>query len=434
MLLILADHETPRLKYITKLIFKQLCGIEYNITTSVESFNQHKGPALNYSSSESGGTNCLRIEPVSLLFEHDIQVKKVVKSSSWYGLPAIALEGEVFDPLAMSFYLVSRYEEYGGFTPDDHKRFPASASCLVQLGLIQKPLVNLWALRLLDLLKEKYPNLEAKPRKYRFASSIDIDQAWKFRHKGFVRNAAGFLRDALKGQWSEVRQRLQVLTGYIPDPFFNFNWQRSLHVKHDTEVQYFVLLGQRGKFDKNTSIEELAFRDLIEELNTHSHVGLHPSYRSNTNFLALSREKSALENILAHDVEVSRQHYLMHKMPDTYERLMDLGIKQDHTMGYSTHAGFRAGIAAPFQFFNLQRNAEEKLELIPFCLMDITPLHYMGLKPEQGKELCADLIWEVKNVGGLFVSLWHNESLSEDGRWKGWRRVYEYLIEAGRSE
>ena len=36
---------------------------------------------------------------------------------------------------------------------------------------------------------------------------------------------------------------------------------------------------------------------------------------------------------------------------------------------------------------------------------------------------------KVKDVKGTFVSVWHNESLSDEGIWKGWKTVYEQMIE-----
>ena len=97
-------------------------------------------------------------------------------------------------------------------------------------------------------------------------------------------------------------------------------------------------------------------------------------------------------------------------------------------MGYSTHLGFRAGIAAPFYFFDLTKNESTNLKLYPFCAMDITPLHYMKQNPDEAIETLTELMNEVKAVNGLFVSLWHNESFSETERWKGWRKVYEALL------
>jgi hypothetical protein len=38
------------------------------------------------------------------------------------------------------------------------------------------------------------------------------------------------------------------------------------------------------------------------------------------------------------------------------------------------------------------------------------------------------LIEEVKAVNGTFVSLWHNETLSNEKSWIGWHNVYEEMI------
>jgi myosin-crossreactive antigen len=115
-------------------------------------------------------------------------------------------------------------------------------------------------------------------------------------------------------------------------------------------------------------------------------------------------------------------------MPATYRLLLELGIKEDHTMGYSTHLGFRAGIAAPFYWFDLETNEQTELRLMPFCAMDITPLHYRGESPSEATETIHELMLKVHEVGGLFVSLWHNESFSETERWIGWSSVYEDIL------
>jgi hypothetical protein len=39
-----------------------------------------------------------------------------------------------------------------------------------------------------------------------------------------------------------------------------------------------------------------------------------------------------------------------------------------------------------------------------------------------------DLRNEVKAVNGAFITLFHNESLSNHLRWKGWKRLYESMI------
>lgn len=60
--------------------------------------------------------------------------------------------------------------------------------------------------------------------------------------------------------------------------------------------------------------------------------------------------------------------------------------------------------------------------------MDVTLRDYYRLDAMSGIELSKSLVDAVKSVNGEFVSLWHNESFSESGRWKGWRLVYEEVL------
>ena len=80
-------------------------------------------------------------------------------------------------------------------------------------------------------------------------------------------------------------------------------------------------------------------------------------------------------------------------------------------------------------FYDLEKDQSSELLLYPFCSMDITPLHYYKLSPEQAIEKNLELLNRVKAVNGVFISLWHNESLSGTGRWEGgWTKVYEQLL------
>jgi len=250
-----------------------------------------------------------------------------------------------------------------------------------------------------------------------------------------LRNILGTFRDLATNKWENLLDRWPTLLGVKDDSFFNFDWQNQLHKKYNTVVKYFILLGDFGGFDKNISHNNIQFKALINQLlNTRNNeVGIHPSYKSNESKEQVKEEIKRLKNITKHSVTLSRQHFLMHKMPETYQILIELGIKEEHTMGYSTHLGFRAGIAAPFYFFDLTKNTTTKLKLYPFCAMDITPLHYMEQNPEQAIHTLTELMNEVKKVDGLFISLWHNESFSETERWKGWSKVYVSLLKQSRN-
>jgi hypothetical protein len=97
-------------------------------------------------------------------------------------------------------------------------------------------------------------------------------------------------------------------------------------------------------------------------------------------------------------------------------------------MGYATHIGFRAGTSLPFRFYDLGREEETGLLLHPFAVMDVTLRQYMRLRPDEAKVRIERLIDKVRITGGIFTSLWHNESLSEESEWKGWREVFEDMV------
>jgi hypothetical protein len=135
-----------------------------------------------------------------------------------------------------------------------------------------------------------------------------------------------------------------------------------------------------------------------------------------------------------HDLNVSpfpsRQHFLKLRFPETYRRLLDVGIREDWSMGYADETGFRASIATPFPWFDLERNEETPLIIHPFQAMDVTLNQYLKLSPEAALERLKSLINRTKSVGGTFTTLWHNDNLAEMDNWKGWRMVYENLLAA----
>jgi hypothetical protein len=424
--LIYAQSDTPRLRYVLDLIFVQIYQVKYHLTTIQSTFYESKSVKLNYSSTELGG---LHIVPSEILFRDDLAPLSVKIDNSNPRLPLYFSGEKHFDVLAASFYLCSRYEEYLPFRADVHNRFPAQESVLHKFDVLNTPIVNKWARQLMEDLHMRCPTFRFKKPNFRFISTIDVDQAWKYKYKGLRRNIGGFLRDTIKGDFDAVKERRDVLKGRMDDPFYTFGELQTLHNQYQTNCQYFIQVGSHGRFDKNHSIKHPKFIELIKRIATENKIGIHPSYASNKKFEKVEKEKSSLELVIQDNIISSRQHFLMHSMRDTYQNLLKLGIKEDHTMGYSTNMGFRAGIAHPFYYFNLYNNETTELLLFPFCLMDITPMHYMGLQIDEAKKVVHDQIEVIRKYGGLYISLWHNESLSENGRWKGWKSLYTYVLE-----
>ena len=168
---------------------------------------------------------------------------------------------------------------------------------------------------------------------------------------------------------------------------------------------------------------------MIKHLADHAQMGIHPSFASNFDFETLKMEKNRLENIVNKEVIHSRQHFLKLELPKTYRNLNELLVEFDYSMGYASMPGFRASICTPFYFYDLELEKMTNLMVHPFCVMDATFKFYLKYNPEKSLDTIKYFVDQVKNVNGQFVSLWHNEAWSDYKEWKGWKNLYQNMIE-----
>ena len=66
---------------------------------------------------------------------------------------------------------------------------------------------------------------------------------------------------------------------------------------------------------------------------------------------------------------------------------------------------------------------------IPFQVMDRALLQGLGLYPNQAVEQTLAMAKAVKEVGGVFVTIFHNETQSGVNEWKGWEGVLKQIVE-----
>lgn len=430
-MLILVPKTTNRLHYIFDLIIKELLGISYKFTTDNETFTSYNGPKFHY------GNNQFWNEPfqkaTDILFQHDIAEKeiKIVDYKDVKAIFPVYNDKSIFpfDIFAASFYLVSRYEEYLPHINDKHDRFQAKDSILVKMNMLEKPLVNIWAIELGNILTAIYPVLQLKKRTFTFVPTYDVDAAWAYKNKGIFRTTAAYARDLLNLDFKECSKRWNVITGYEKDPFDTFDYQIELQKELKLHPKYFILCGEYDLNDKNISLRNNEFQDLIKRLGDYASVGIHPSYSSYLNKEKVKTEVTKLSKVLNREITMSRQHFLRLRMPLSYQILIDLDITDDYSMGYATLPGFRAGIADTYRFFDLEHDNVTNLNVHPFAVMDGTLRDYLDLNIDESFEKTAKLIQEVKNVNGTFILLWHNETLSDEKRWQGWKALYRKILD-----
>ena len=431
-LLIYSEKSTSRLIYILKLFIGNLVGASFRLTHDEKEFITYTGHKLTYSDAPFG--NEPFIFASRILFEKGIEDQQI-NVFEWQSVPVFFgthPKYEIpFDPLAASFYLVSRYEEYLPHIKDKHLRFIPTQSLAYQRGFLDKPVVDIWAYKIRDLLKKAYPAIELKTHHYKFISTIDVDSAYAYKEKGLMRHFGAFALNLFELNFKKIGERLSVLIGIKKDPYDTYEYFLQLKKKYNLRQIYFFLVGNYGEYDKNVSIESsLRFQSLIKSIADYAEVAVHPSYSSNDDSAELKKEIRRLSKVLKREVIKSRQHYLKVIFPITYRNLIENDIKEDYSMGYASEIGFRASICRPFMFYDLDLDTETKLLLSPFMLMDNTLKDYMKLSPDEAIERAVKLIAEVKKVNGTFVTLWHNHSVNEMDEWTGWRRVYESIIVA----
>ncbi len=407
----------------------RLLNIPVKFTTLVDEFVAHNGLKMTYSKAPLGKE--FFVKSHDLLFNQGLDDIDVTVST-WDDVPCFFLTSKnspiPYDIFAASFYLITRYEEYLPYVQDIHERFPATESLAFKNNFLEKPVVDIWAKKFLEILKVKFPDFEYKKKEFEFISTIDVDNVYAYKQKGILRNVGGFIKDFFTLRLDNFISRLLVLLNFRKDPYDTFDILLDYSKKYNLKTIFFFSLGDYTTFDTNISSSNNKYKSLIKSVADYVNVGLHPSYFTMQNSNKLKKEKNKIESILNKPIVKSRQHFLRFKLPETFQNLIDVEILEDYSMVYADQIGFRASTCTPFYFYDLDFEIQTPLKVFPTTIMDTTLNDYLNLVPVVAKSKINNLISEVKNVNGTFIMLFHNETLSENKRWKGWRKVYEDVI------
>ncbi|MCA6437039.1 MAG: polysaccharide deacetylase family protein [Bacteroidetes bacterium] len=411
LVLVFVERKSNRLQYaLTTLLTKSL-GLDFELTMDVEHFKSSNQLKINYSPLNLPAV--LQIVPHSILFDYGIKDYPIeVHSSEQYGkcffntskLPV------PFDLFGASFWLLTRYEEYLPHKIDKYQRFSYQSSLAYQHGFIEVPLINKWLNQLLVLLNVKTNPEYMNPNRYQFLSSIDIDNAYKYQYKGFVRSLAGVASDLLKNEG--LLNRLRVLIKKERDPYDAYDFLIDTHKKSNVKTIYFFLIGDYGINDKNHAATNQKFQSLIKRLADYSMIGVHPSYGSKNKLQQLQVEISRLSKITHKTIRKSRQHYSILNFPSTYKQLLQASISEDFSMGYTNCNGFRASYCLPFNWYNLIEEKMTDLILYPYCISEITLIK----KAEKSnfKEVYEPIINEIKKYNGFNCIIFHNDNFNDE--------------------
>lgn len=429
MLLVYTHKITPRLTYAFRHISSRILNVPVNFTTTVEEFIAHDSMKISYT--KQALSSELFVRSHELLFEQglsdlDIHVqdwgstKCFFSTSEKSSLP--------FDIFAATFYLLSRYEEYLPHVKDKYGRFLATESLAFNEGFLHQPVVDIWAYKFKAILQEQFPDFEFPIKKFRIQPVIDVPVAYYFKEKGLLRTFGGAINDLFRLKLKQLYRRFQALAGFKRDPYDTFKWIVTKQKQNSNKFLVFFLIGEYSTYDKNININKKRFVSLIKYVADYCDVGLKVSYLALEDKEMLKTEKRKLEATTNFPLEASRHSFSKLNLPESYRNLIELEIKQDFTMGYINHIGFRAGTCTPFQFYDLDYEVQTPLQINPFQCVDYALLKRHSLLDK--KEDLQRIMREVKNVNGTFVPVFHNYAFSDMDRWKGFRELFRMVLES----
>ena len=428
---VLSSHRHPRLRYVLKELGAQL-GYRFRLMTDITKWEGIKAGAKVTLISYAGSKQAVHWPTHSFLSGRsatsaDLQVTWPKDNvPAFFSTPVVSAFSH--DYLAMIFFSLSRYEEYGDVTSDQHDRFPASASHAFQHAYLHLPVVNLWARELGASIRETFSELPnpVLPA-FEFIPTYDIDLLWAWQHRGLRGIGAGG-RDLVQGHFLRAWQRF--VTPKHQDPYQSLGFLEELHLASNglSPIYFWLLADSTDRRDPNPYPSPPEQREWIQRLAARYTVGIHPSYRSSDQPELFRIEAERLAKITGAAVRHSRQHFLRFRMPETFRQLRLAGITHDYSMGYADAVGWRAGTNFAFSWYDLELEEATSLMIHPFAAMDVTLKNYLHLDPAEAEKTVLALAKGVQPFGGPFMLLWHNTSFAEIYGWQGWREMYADLV------
>lgn len=430
MIYLVSSHIGNRLQYIAEVLFGLILETEYKIVSEGPANIEANDVCIFYGNASLPGISIAR---EGLLSEDDI--KLYAPSVAYEGtIPAIRFSENRFDEYSISFdifcaafYIITEYELYSANRFDEHGRYIEKESFVYQHELYKQPLLHVYAEYLWQKLIAVNPNITRGKRQYDYQVTFDIDSPYLYKYKPLAIQFGGLVKDLLSGRFSLVKRRIMAYTSNA-DPYDVYSMTQSLAPKEN--LHFFFLIDRQSAYDERHTYRNKAYRKLINRIVKQGiAVGIHPSYTAFKDVNRIKFETNQLQQIIGEPVRSSRMHFLKYHLPNTFRYLMEAGIIDDYTLCPAQYVGFKTGICIPYPFYDLEKNESTSLIMHPVMVMDRALHKYLGLGKEQALEEIKRLSDICRQFGGQFIILLHNNTLSENAEWKGWRQTFLEAIQ-----
>ena len=333
------------------------------------------------------------------------------------------------DLFSSSYFFLSRWEEYVIKEKDKHNRFIDENSWLIKNNLQNRPLVNEYA-NLLSILLIKidiYPN-----NKHKFTPIIthDVDLIARYDTGKKIIKAFGgdlLLRKSASSFIKTIKDVIGICFFKLNDPYNTFDYLMNLSESVNVKSRFYFIAGKKNEFDVRYNYDEKKAIRIYNKIQKRGHIiGIHPSYNSFLNCEQLKKEKERLEKITNITVKEVRHHFLRINLPESWEILEKVGLKEDSSVGFSKHNGFRTGTCYKYTVFDFLNREKLSLKENPLLVMEVSSV-YFDNEPNKMIIEIEKIIKEVKKYNGNFTFLWHNNSFFTKEHFKTYETIIKLL-------
>ena len=371
MILIHTPVVKPRIIYVFRHFFQYRLGQEVSFTSDVSAFVAHSGPKMSYGDVPLG--NEFFIAANGLLAEQGVNSVDI-SVFQWEGMPAFfatsAKSQLPFDFFAASFYLMSRYEEYMPYVPDDLGRFKVEQSLAHNHNFLDLPLIDMW----FECFVAAWTDFFELPPFIQQVSTtelvVEIPQLYAYKYKTLFRSFFEGLYDFGRLRFAKTFDRLMVILRFREDPLIGLIEQMEAFRSTAVSFRFFALYAALGIHDKSLSVFSKKHQQELKSLSDYAPTAPLASFESTQKSQKLVQDITRFSGLIHRPIKAIRQHKLVLRFPDTYRTYASLGIKHDYSMQYPDVPGFRASTAHPFRFYDLGEEQQTPLTIHPICLSE----------------------------------------------------------------
>ena len=410
MLLIYTQKLTPRIDYMFKQICSSMLGIEISFTSEIEEFISHNKPKISYGKIPLGSE--LFFESYGILSENKIHPLSI-EVSEWgytYGFFRTSEKSALpYDIFSAAFYLITRYEEYLPYIPDEYGSFPVEQSLAFKSKFLEQPIIDYWADIFLNTLLVAFPSLKYKKKYFKVNPLIQAKQPFVYTNQALVNTIFGFVKEVGSWKIKDAIVRVQTLLGLKPDPYDTFSWIIQNTKMASKKLLVFFMLGDANIISQRQNTYSPKMHQKIKFVGDYENIGIIFSQAAILNQDVMKEEKSRMEAITHRPIRSSMFENNTLKFPEAYRGLIQLEIEKDYSMVYPDTIGYRAGTCSEFLFYDLEHEIKTPLIISPIAISTHALKEFGTDKTER---LIQEFYEQTANLGGEMNFLFSNQDFS----------------------